>query len=260
MVNCQHPIGILDSGVGGISVLCELRRCLPHEDYIYYADTAYAPYGIQSVNAVRNHVLRVIDFLIEHNCKAIVVACNTATSAAIEDIRNRLPHPIVGMEPALKPAVARYKNQHIVVMGTPMTLQEEKFQQLLARFSANTQISLLPDSHLVELVEQGQTLTPQTVAYIQSLFAPYSLPSIKAVVLGCTHFLFVKPALQRVLGSSVDLVDGNHGTALQLKRLLAHHRLLNKTANLGAIKYNSSGSEEALQVCRHLYQWGTENL
>lgn len=257
----DKPIGVFDSGVGGVSVLCELTKLMPNEDFIYYADSANAPYGTQSVAEVKNHSLRVMDFLLEHEVKAVVVACNTATSAAINDLRATYRSiPIIGMEPALKPAVEKHNQGTIVVMATPMTLREHKFQSLLAAYRDRARIELLPAPELVALVESNQMDGPATMAYLHKLFEPYDYQSLSAVVLGCTHFLFIKRALQRLLGGQVALVDGNRGTARHLHSQLVNYQLRRKDSRLGTIQFYTSAGSEVIALCEQLYSWGLEYL
>lgn len=254
---CNSPIGIFDSGVGGISVLCAAKKILPKEDYIYYADSAYAPYGTQTVDAVVSHSLRVTKLLLEYKIKALVVACNTATSAAINKLRYTLPIPVIGMEPALKPAVVNHNSRKIIVMATPMTIKNNKFQRLLAKYADTASIISLPAPRLVELVESGDYNSTETKHYLIDLLATYK-EDISAIVLGCTHYLFIRNLIAEILGPQVALIDGNSGTIRQLERILTTYSLLND--NGGQVTMLSSGNEKALALCNQLYHYGLNNL
>ncbi len=253
----QDPVGIFDSGVGGISVLCTAVKNLPNENYIYYADSAHAPYGTQPITAVKEHSFRVARLLLEKNIKALVIACNTATSAAVSDLRKSLAIPVIGMEPALKPAIENYGNGKIIVMATPMTLENSKFAKLMKKYGSARDIVPLPAPKLVELIERGAYRSAGTAAYLQQLLAPH-LPDISSIVLGCTHFLYVTEMLQKIVGDNVTLIDGNNGTIRQLKRILRKRNLLNKSG--GSVEILTSGDQAALELCNKLYQFGLENL
>ena len=214
----QAPVGVFDSGVGGISVLRELVKLMPNENYIYYGDSKNAPYGPKTVEEVRRLTVEHIDFLVERGAKAIVVACNTATSAAIDLLREKYPDmPVVGIEPALKPAVLSKQNARVLVMATPMTIREEKFHHLMQEYEAQAEIYPLACPGLPEFVEAGDLDGEDLKAYLSEKFAPYQ-GKVDAVVLGCTHYPFVRPVIQELLGSSVAVFDGGAGTARELRR------------------------------------------
>ena len=249
------PIGICDSGVGGISVLVTAQHILPKENYIYYADTAYAPYGTQNVEAVIHHTRRVADTLIQQGIKALIVACNTATSAAIHLLRSELNIPVIGMEPALKPAVAQFPNQKIIVLATPLTLKNTKFKNLLMSFEAMANIIPIPAPKLVEIVETAQIADLNTRHYLERILAHHH--DAAAVVLGCTHFIFVRSLLEEILPHST-LIDGNLGTVYQLERVLMAQSLINSHG--GAVQFQSSSTDEAIRLLQELYHYGLANL
>lgn len=226
---CQNrrPIGVFDSGVGGISVLKELLRYLPNERFLYYADTANAPYGVKTKAQVAELSCRIASFLIEdQRTKALLVACNTATSAAIKLLREKFSVPIIGMEPALKPAVAKANGKPVLVMATPMTLREEKFQSLLSKYGQGNKIISLPCPGLVELIECGETEGARIKSYLEKLFASIETSHIGAVVLGCTHYIFVRDEIACFFPPDTLMIDGNEGTAKQVKRVLERNGLL----------------------------------
>ena len=219
------PIAVFDSGVGGISVLRELVRLMPEENYLYYGDSANAPYGSRSTQQVRELTLAAAQMLIDRGMKALVVACNTATAAAIEDLRKLFPDTIiVGIEPALKVAADRFPHGHIGVMATQVTLREHKLAAQLERFP-QTQVELIPAPGLVELVEAGKADSPEAEALLRRILSPY-VGKLDALVLGCTHYPFARRAIARILGEDTPLLDGGPGTARQTKRCLEQAGLL----------------------------------
>lgn len=220
-MNKTDYIAVFDSGVGGISVLNELMELMPEENYLYFGDTKNAPYGTRPTAEVRALTLAAAERLMEYGCKALVVACNTATSAAIHLLRERYPDKvIVGIEPALKMAADRYPTGRIGIMATQVTLREEKLAHQLERFPEAT-VYLIPAPGLVELIESGQAHRAEEL--LRPILAPYR--ALDALVLGCTHYPFVKEAIARILPETT-LLDGGAGTARQTKRLLQAQGLL----------------------------------
>lgn len=249
----KRPIGFMDSGVGGISVLREAVQLLPQENFIYYGDSANAPYGTKTDAAVLKLTINAVEYLREQGCKAIVIACNTATSAAIEELRARYDFPIIGIEPAVKPAVAISREDKILVMATPMTLKRPKFADLVSKHADTCQILPLPCPGLVELIESGHLGDPVLMDYLQELLAPYLPQNIAVVVLGCTHYPFVRPALQKVLGERTEIIDGSFGTAKQLWHKLREFNLLNTGDSPGYVKiYNSAADADLLSLSASL--------
>ena len=226
MNTAQDYIAVFDSGVGGISVLRHLRRVMPGEKFLYFGDSANAPYGTKPKEEVRNLTLAAAERLMESGIKALVVACNTATSAAINELRSAYPELIViGIEPALKLAVDRFPGGRIGVMAPPMTLKEEKFARLMGRFSETCHVHKIPAPGLVELIESGKADSAETEALLEALFAPYK-HQLDALVLGCTHYPFAAKAITRVLGENIALLDGGDGTARETRRRLKDAGLL----------------------------------
>ena len=221
----EEYIAVFDSGVGGISVLRELVRQMPGEKFLYFGDSANAPYGRRTTQQVRQLTMDAAAMLMERGIKALVVACNTATAAAINDLRAAYPDTIiVGIEPALKPAADRFPGGHIGVMATPVTLREEKFMQQLERFPG-VQVSLIPVPELVELVETGHTDDEKVGQLLRPVLAPYA-GRLDAVVLGCTHFPFAAKVIGNLLGKNTVLLDGGEGTARETYRRLQEAGLL----------------------------------
>lgn len=220
-------IAVFDSGVGGISVLRHLRQELPRERFLYYGDSANAPYGSRPTQEVRELTLAAVRKLrAEAPIKALVVACNTATATAITTLRETYPELIViGIEPALKVAADHFPGGWIGVMATPVTLREEKFDHLLHRFDAGCSIAKIPAPGLVPLIEQGRVDAPETLDLLHTILDPYR-GKLDALVLGCTHFPFVSQAISQVLGKDVALLDGGSGTARETRRRLTEADLL----------------------------------
>ncbi len=236
-------IAVFDSGVGGISVLRELIRLMPEEKYLYFGDSANAPYGTRTTEQIRALTLDAASILLERGIKALVIACNTATAAAIDTLRQTYPDLIiVGIEPALKVAVDHFPDKRIGVMATPVTLREEKFCHQLARFS-DTPIVSIAVSGLVELVEAGKGNTAEAQALLSSQLAPY-IGKLDAVVLGCTHYPFAAQAISHVLGADTVLLDGGYGTAKETQRRLEEADLLH--GGQGEICIENSLHDKAL--------------
>ena len=243
----DRPIGVFDSGLGGISVLAALRRALPGEHFIYYGDAANAPYGDRSQEEVRALTLQACAHLAARNIKALVVACNTATGASVADLRETYVFPVIGMEPALKPA-AQVPGSRVLVMATRRTLEQEKFLQLLRQWGNGVKVIPLPAVGLVEKIESGGPEDPGILPYLQALLAPY-VGRVDALVLGCTHYPFVLPQIRQVLGD-VPVFDGRAGTARQLKRRLEEEHLLRRSGT-GSVTLESS-AEQALPLAQTL--------
>ena len=223
----SDPIAVFDSGVGGISVLQELVRLMPEEHYLYYGDSANAPYGSRSTEQIRQLTLDAAEYLIGRGVKALVVACNTATAAAIDALRSRYPDTIiVGIEPALKLAADRFHGGQIAVMATPVTLREDKFHHQLERFSQE-QVTTIPVAGLVERIEAGLADTPETEALLRPILEPFR-GKLDALVLGCTHYPFAAKTIQSILGSETVLLDGGEGTARETRRRLQCAGLLSE--------------------------------
>jgi len=222
----NSSIGIFDSGVGGISVLAELIRILPGERFIYYADSAFAPYGQRSREQILERCAMIAEDLIRRGVKALVVACNTATSSSVQEMRARFSIPIIGMEPALKPAVEAGLPGKILVLGTSFTIREKKYQDLLRRYSDQKEIVSLSCPGLVELIEQGKLESPEMKLVLKGLLQNLCLGDFSAAVLGCTHFVFLRNILREMFDPGVRFFDGNLGTANQVKRVLETRNIL----------------------------------
>ena len=252
----ERLIAVFDSGLGGISVLRELVRQMPHEQFLYFGDSANAPYGSRSTAEVRAMTLERISALMERNLKAVVVACNTATSAAIDELRRQYPDTvIVGIEPALKLAAEHCPQGRIIVMATKVTLREEKFARLLAQYGASRDIVPLPCPELVSFVEKGLLDGPEVEDYLRTLLPPELCAGAGAIVLGCTHFPFLTPVIGRIVGPEVRFFDGAGGTSAQTRRLLAARDELRTAGELRVILENSLGTPEILELSARLLDY-----
>jgi len=249
MADRNSPIGVFDSGVGGIGTLAALCRELPQERFLFYGDTANAPYGTKTREEVMGCVSRIVDHLLEQDVKAVVIACNTATAVAAAELRAKYELPIIGIEPALKPASEIRREGSILVMATPMTLKLEKFRALYERYGEGA--IPLPCPGLMELVEREAD--DEARRYLVELFSPYDLNKVDAVVLGCTHYVFLRPILKGILPETVSVLDGNEGTARQLRRVLAQRNLL--SGGQGSVTLETSGDpERVLPVMQRLLE------
>lgn len=249
----ESPVGVLDSGVGGISILRALVEFMPHENFMYFGDSANAPYGVKEREEIKNLIMNNVAELLERGCKAIVVACNTATAAAITELRETYPSvPMIGLEPALKPAAMAKEHPRVVVMATPFTLKEKKFEDLKKRFEDKAEIISLPCSEIVRFVERQECYSPALLYYLRKQFEPYLGQRIDSVVLGCTHFPFVRKAIQEVVGKDVVLYDSAVGVGKQVKRQLEAHGILNTSETRGKVTIINTAGEDGIELCKRL--------
>ena len=234
------PIAVMDSGAGGLSVLRQIRRMLPREELLYFGDSANAPYGERSKEELIPLILSHAERLLTQ-AKALVVACNTATALAIDELRRRYPSvPIVGIEPALKPACALGERPRVWALVTEITLREERFVELLQKYEKVAHVVPICAQGIVKLVEMGAEDSPEMRGYLQELFAPYLPLGVDAVVLGCTHFSFAKAAISHTVGGDIPFFDGAEGTARELAHRLDAEGLLNPSPTRGAVRLTSS--------------------
>ena len=230
MTNTQSPsqaIGVFDSGVGGISVLQHIHALLPNERLCYVADSQYAPYGNKTALEIQARCFAIADFLIAKHIKALVVACNTATAAAIDELRARYYLPIIGMEPAVKPAAEASKNGTIGVLATTGTLKSAQFAALLESYGRNVKVVTQACVGLVEHIEQGDLGSPLTLQLLQKYCQPLLDEGADTIVLGCTHYPFVRTLIEKIVGPQVTLIDTGAAVANQLKNRLTENMLCN---------------------------------
>ncbi len=235
----NNPIGVFDSGIGGLTVLKKIIEILPNEKYIYYADTDNVPYGTKPKEEVKEYINNAVDFLISKNVKAIVIACNTATSIAVKELRQQYSIPIIGIEPAAKPAVENRGNKKVLIMATPTTIKEEKLKYLLESLNAEEYVDLIPMPKLVEFAENKEFESDNVKQYIKEQVKEYNLEDYSELVLGCTHFPFFKDILSKVFPKEIQIIDGSKGVANRLKNILEENNLLGN--NKLEIEYYYSG-------------------
>jgi glutamate racemase len=248
-------IGFLDSGFGGITVLSEAIRQLPNENYIYYADVEHVPYGTKTKDEVRNYIYEAVEFLVKQGIKALVVACNTATSIAVRDLRSIYSFPIVGMEPAVKPAVQNGNGKRVLVLATPLTLHEEKFHNLIQRVDHEHVVDYLAFPELVELAEKMIFNHEKVIPVIKEKLANYDMDCYKTFVLGCTHFPIYRNVFKEVLPAHIDIIDGSVGTIRYLRCLLEEQNIFNTQKTGGRIEYFDSGKHVDNQERLNTFKW-----
>lgn len=260
MMRSNQPIGVFDSGLGGLSVLGELWKLMPNEKYIYIGDSKNAPYGTKSECEIKKYTEENITKLINMGVKAVVIACNTATSVAANELREIFSIPIIGIEPAIKPAAENHKGGNIIVMATPMTLKKEKFKNLMNSYNDISNIVPLPCPNLVEIIEKGITSGKEIDEYLNKLFIPYKKEKISAIVLGCTHYPFIKDSIKSLFSYDIDIIDGAKGTARETKRRLEEEGLLNTVKENGKIEFLSSlDKKEETELMKCMFEL-TKNM
>lgn len=254
MITCESPIAVFDSGVGGISVLKRLWQLMPNENYLYFGDSKNAPYGVKPTDEIRNLTIKNAEKLMKRGAKALVIACNTATSAAADELRKEHPgFPIIGIEPALKPAALSGEHPSVIVMATELTLREKKFAALVSRFEDSAEIIGLPAPGIVELVEKDMADSPEMDEYLQKLFTPFDKEKQYCIVLGCTHFPFAKKAIARCMGEKSLFFDGAFGMARRTKQLLEEEELLAPQGQKGSILFENS-AEQNIAISKKLFE------
>ncbi|MGB9093744.1 MAG: glutamate racemase [Gallionella sp.] len=240
-----NPIGVFDSGVGGLAVLQEIRRELPGEDLLYVADSAHAPYGDKTTLQIEARSIAIAEFLVSRHAKAIVVACNTATGAAVETLRARFSLPIVAMEPAVKPAAAHTKTGVIGVLATSRTITSDNFAKLHQRFGADVRILMQACPGLVEQVEAGKLSGQETRALVERYVLPLLEQQADTIVLGCTHYPFLAPLIREIAGAAVTIMDPSPAIARELRRRLSGAALLSAETRAGSVRFWSSANSES---------------
>lgn len=243
----QAPVGVFDSGLGGLSVLRAIRAELPAESLLYLADSRHAPYGEKSPDFIAERTLRVCEWLVDQGCKALVIACNTATAQAVHVLREKLAVPVIGVEPGLKPAVAHSKSRVVGVLATESTLRSEKFARLLAAVSGDCQVLSQPGYGLVPLIERGDTHSPAVLELLQAYLQPMLDANADTLVLGCTHYPFLEDAIREIAGDRLTLIDTGHAVARHLSRTLAAAQL-QATGQAASPRFMSTGDVLPLQA------------
>ncbi|ESS69436.1 glutamate racemase MurI [Methyloglobulus morosus KoM1] len=255
-MHSKYPIGVFDSGVGGLSVLREIHQLLPQEDLIYVADSAHVPYGDKSKEFILERSTTIFEFFLSQKVKAIVVACNTATAAAVKELRGIYHLPMVAMEPAVKPAAEKTQTGIVGVLATSRTINSNNFQILFARFADQALIIPQACPGLVDQVEQGDLDSVETRALVAQYVQPLLEQNADVLVLGCTHYPFLKPVIQEIAGVHVQVIDSGAAIARRLHHLLGHHGLLSDGHQIGSVQFYSSAENGiADQVISGL--WGS---
>lgn len=255
MAERSAPVGVMDSGVGGLSVLAEIQRLLPSESLLYVADSGHVPYGEKSPDYIRQRLRHIAGFFREQGAKAMVLACNTATVAAVADLRELYPDwPLVGMEPAVKPAAAATRSGVVGVLATTGTLQSAKFAALLDRFANDVQVVTQPCPGLVERIEAGDLDSPELRQLLLGYVQPLLAAGCDTVILGCTHYPFLRPLLAQMVPSDVAIIDTGAAVARQLQRLLTARDLLAEGPARGAVFWTSAQPQSLDKVLPLL--WG----
>jgi len=258
-MKAENPIGVFDSGVGGLAVLHEIRRELPGEDLLYVADSGHAPYGDKSAQVIEARSIAIVEFLVRQHAKAIVVACNTATGVAIKALRTRFSLPIIAMEPAVKPAAAHTRSGVIGVLATSRTIASDNFAKLHERFGADVKILMQACPGLVELVEAGNLSGDKTRALVEQYVLPLLAQQADTLVLGCTHYPFLAPLIREIAGPAVAVIDPSAAIARELRRRLASADLLSTGSRAGAERFwTSSRSDTTRLVISQLWKAGID--
>lgn len=232
-------IGYFDSGIGGLSVLHYAMKEMPEEEFLFYMDTDHVPYGNKSKEEVTAYVKKAVEFMIQNGCKAIVIACNTATAVAAETMRQMYDLPIIGIEPAVKPAVEHCKNKRVLVIATELTVKEEKLKNLIQRVDDKHLVDLLALQKLVYFAERFEFNSQECMSYLQEAFSQYELSQYSDLVLGCTHFNYFKDSYRKFIPSEMKIIDGVEGTTHQLQHILDEKHLREK--GNGGCQYYHSG-------------------
>ena len=241
-------IGVFDSGVGGLSILDEALQQLPHHNYIYFADSANAPYGDKPPHWIAERSLQICRYLMEQDCSAIVVACNTATAEAIATIRSTLDIPIIGVEPGIKPAAMQSQNGIVGVLATEATLNSDKFNALLATLPEHCQFIKQAGAGLVPLIEAGLIETPEMQALLRSHLKPILDQGADTLVLGCTHYPFLKKMIRAVVGDSMTLIDTSDAVVRQLLRQIHQQGLIVSSKHSPKLSLLSTANADTLEA------------
>lgn len=250
-----NPIGLFDSGVGGISVMQEIRRLLPSEDLVYFADSAYCPYGTRTPEFIRERALRIGDFLASRQAKMIVIASNTTSVAALNEVREHLDIPVVGVEPAIKPATLLTKNGRVGVLATGVTLAGQRFNSLLERFANGLEVYNQPCPGLVEQVESGQLDSPETRRLLSGFLDNLISHDVDVIVLGCTHYPFLRPLIEKIVDPEIQIIDTGAAVAQQVARILEARKIFSTSGLPGSEEFFTSGDASAIEPIVRLL-WG----
>ena len=252
-MNEQQPIGVFDSGVGGLSVLRHLQAQLPAEQFIYLADQGHVPYGSRSAQEIIQFSQGITQFFIQLNVKAIVIACNTASAAALSLLRQQFDLPFVGMEPAVKPAAQQTQSGKVGILATGGTFASARYARLTAKYAQGVSVWEDPCVGLVPEIEAGRLDSPTVHQILQQALTPMLAAGVDTVVLGCTHYPFVLPVVEGILGTAVPIIDPAPAVARQTGVVLRQHHLQADAAQSGGVRFITTGAAEP-------YAWQVERL
>lgn len=255
------PIGVFDSGVGGLSVMLKIRNILPSEDIIYFADSAYCPYGTRPPEIIHHRTMALSEFMVSKGVKIIVVACNTASSAGLNELRQQYTIPIVGMEPALKPAAELTKNKKVGILATGVTLAGERYSSLVKRYANGIKVVSQPCPGLVELVEAGEINGPKAERMLKSYLNSLIRENVDTIVLGCTHYPFLRPLIESIVDNEVQVIDTGEAVARRVSQVLDDNDLAAPAKRNGKEDFFTSGEPEKVKkVMERLWPNGEINI
>ncbi len=253
------PIGFFDSGVGGIAVLKQAISLMPYENYIYYGDSGNLPYGNKTESEIKALSLACGEFLYNRGVKAIVMACNTATSIAVQMMRDKYKIPVISIEPAVKPAIEALKGGFVIVMATPATIHQERYNLLLSRIGHRDRIVNVPCERLAQMIERQDPDSPDIRNYVREKLEPFKKMKIDGIVMGCTHYSFISGMIQNIakelfLGEC-EIFDGKYGMARQLKRVLDERGILNTENKNPSISLYTSGTDADIELYKRFMSY-----
>lgn len=246
-MNTTNPIGLFDSGIGGTSIWKEVHALLPNENTIYLADSKNAPYGLKSKDEIIALSCKNTEFLLAKNCKIIVVACNTATTNAIKELRTKYDVPFIGIEPAIKPAAIQSKTHCIGILATKGTLNSELFHQSVTNHPDVKIIEQIGHG-LVQLIENGALNSPEMLEILESYLLPMVEKNIDYLVLGCSHYPYLIPQIKKIITSNIKIIDSGEAVAKQTKKILEQHKLLKKTNEIASQLFYTNSNPEVLEA------------
>jgi glutamate racemase len=255
-MSAHLPIGVFDSGIGGLSVLRHIRELLPAEELVYVADRGHIPYGNKQHDYIVSRSILITEFLLELKVKSIVVACNTATAAAVSTLRSRYSIPIIGMEPGVKPAIQHSRNGMIGILATEGTLGSGKFKGLVEQHANGAELFIQPCHGWVEHIESQDVDNPQSLALVQATIAPLIEKNVDTLVLGCTHYPFLEKTIRQAVGDKVTIIDTGYAVASHLRRRLNEEGLLNDNTQAGKEHFWCTGPIEEMQRLVNKF-WGS---
>jgi glutamate racemase len=244
----SFPIGIFDSGVGGTSIWTEIKALLPHENTIYLSDSKNAPYGEKSKQQIIDLCIKNTEFLLQQNCKLIIVACNTATTNAIKILREKYTIPFIGIEPAIKPAALNTKTNNIGILATKGTLNSELFEKTASTLAKEITTTETIGKGLVELIENGKINSLEMKKLLSSYIAPMLKKQVDCLVLGCTHYPYLIPQIREIVGNKIQIIDSGEAVAKQTKAILEKHQLLNIERKKGTHQFYINKNKKVLEI------------